>query len=367
MVATPRRSAPADDDNQPVAELGTVTRARRGTRALVRPARIVRFAMPPLAILSVVSLAAGLTNLPGGNTADERTDPASTHTAPIGISRNQARPELSPSPSASPSARTQSPSAAPSTASPTPSATASPTPTPTPTASPTPKATAPATSAAPKPDYSKLAEKAGTLYATSGVNVRSGPGTSFEALTTVAEGDDVTSTERTVDGWRQIALGKKAGWIKESLLTKDKPQASAPATQSASSGSGSATTSSGGFSSASCSKAGGLEANLTSKAAKVLRAVCGRFTEVSSYGGYRPGAGSYHGSGRAIDVMVSGDYGWEIANWARANASKLGVIEVIYQQKIWTTQRSGDGWRPMSDRGSVSANHYDHVHLSIGG
>ncbi|NHB85349.1 hypothetical protein G7085_13940 [Tessaracoccus sp. HDW20] len=66
---------------------------------------------------------------------------------------------------------------------------------------------------------------------------------------------------------------------------------------------------------------------------------------VSSYGGYRPGAGSYHGSGRALDIMVSGDYGWDIANWARANAKSLGIIEVIYQQKIWTTQRSGDGWR----------------------
>ena len=64
--------------------------------------------------------------------------------------------------------------------------------------------------------------------------------------------------------------------------------------------------------------------------------------------------------------MVSGEAGWEIARWARANASSLGIIEVLYSQQIWTAQRSGDGWRSFSDRGSVSANHYNHVHISVG-
>ena len=97
----------------------------------------------------------------------------------------------------------------------------------------------------------------------------------------------------------------------------------------------------------------------------MLRAVCAKFPAVKSYGGYRPGDSGYHGSGRALDIMISGEAGWEIARWARANAGSLGVVEVIYEQKIWTTQRSGDGWRSMSDRGGATANHYDHVHLSI--
>jgi hypothetical protein len=37
---------------------------------------------------------------------------------------------------------------------------------------------------------------------------------------------------------------------------------------------------------------------------------------------------------------------------------------VIYAQKIWSVKRGGEGWRGMSDRGSVTANHYDHVHVS---
>ena len=30
-------------------------------------------------------------------------------------------------------------------------------------------------------------------------------------------------------------------------------------------------------------------------------------------------------------------------------------------------QRSGEGWRGMSDRGNATANHFDHVHISVYG
>jgi hypothetical protein len=97
----------------------------------------------------------------------------------------------------------------------------------------------------------------------------------------------------------------------------------------------------------------------------VYRAICARYPQVSSFGGRRA-SGGFHGTGQAVDVMIAdSSVGWDIANWTRANAAKLGVSEVIYYQKIWTVQRSSDGWRPMSDRGSASANHYDHVHVSV--
>ena len=77
----------------------------------------------------------------------------------------------------------------------------------------------------------------------------------------------------------------------------------------------------------------------------MLHAVCAAFPDVKSYGGYRNESG-YHGQGRAIDVMISGDRAWEIARWLRENAKSLGVIEVIHAQKIWTTQRASEGWAP---------------------
>ena len=92
--------------------------------------------------------------------------------------------------------------------------------------------------------------------------------------------------------------------------------------------------------------------------------MCNRWPQITGYDGYRPDGG-YHGSGRAVDIMVSGQLGWEVANWVRANAGSLGVSEVIYAQQIWTVQRAGEGWRWQSDRGSATANHYDHVHISV--
>jgi hypothetical protein len=66
-------------------------------------------------------------------------------------------------------------------------------------------------------------------------------------------------------------------------------------------------------------------------------------------------------------MISDSDEGWEIAKWVRANAKELGVSEVIHAQKIWTVQRSSEGWRWMEDRGSATANHYDHVHVSVYG
>ena len=113
---------------------------------------------------------------------------------------------------------------------------------------------------------------------------------------------------------------------------------------------------------------------ITSRMRQVLTEVDGRFGPFPTIGCYRPGTFGEHPLGRACDFMLSTggtmpsaanvDRGWEVANWARANASRLGVMYVIYRQQIWDS-RSGGGWRPMEDRGSITQNHYDHVHISV--
>ncbi|MFD1824733.1 MULTISPECIES: SH3 domain-containing protein [Mumia] len=115
-----------------------------------------------------------------------------------------------------------------------------------------------------------------------------------------------------------------------------------------------------------CASGSSVESGLTSNAIKVHRAVCAEFPSVTSYGGVRSGDGGEHGSGRALDIMVSGATGDQIADYVRANASRLGVTEVLWAQQIWTTQRASEGWRSMEDRGSSTANHYDHVHVTVG-
>ncbi len=122
----------------------------------------------------------------------------------------------------------------------------------------------------------------------------------------------------------------------------------------------------GGISAAPCAGGSAVESGLTPDAIRVHRAVCALFPSVTAYGGV--GGGGEHATGRAVDIMIpSSGVGSQIAAWVRANARSLGVSEVIWSQHIWTVQRSGEGWRAMSDRGSATANHYDHVHVTVYG
>lgn len=90
---------------------------------------------------------------------------------------------------------------------------------------------------------------------------------------------------------------------------------------------------------------------------------------ITSVGGYRA-EGSRdpegHPSGLALDFMVSDKArGTALAEYARANARRLGVKYVIWRRRIWSVERNAEGWRLMEDRGSPTQNHYDHVHVSF--
>lgn len=84
---------------------------------------------------------------------------------------------------------------------------------------------------------------------------------------------------------------------------------------------------------------------------------------VTNIGGYRPGDPGDHGTGLALDVMVpvGSSLGDSVAAWAIANNGSLNVSYVIWKQQI----NMGGGWSGMEDRGSITANHYDHVHISL--
>jgi len=70
---------------------------------------------------------------------------------------------------------------------------------------------------------------------------------------------------------------------------------------------------------------------------------------------------SDHPKGRALDFMVDRATGDRLAACALRNREELGVSYVIWRQRIDT----GSGFRPMADRGSPTANHFDHVHVSF--
>ena len=96
---------------------------------------------------------------------------------------------------------------------------------------------------------------------------------------------------------------------------------------------------------------------------KVHEAVCAEFPEITVYGTFR--SDGEHSQGLAVDIMVSGDRGWQVAEFVRKYYVELGVSYVIYSQNIWSVERGGEGWRAdVEDRGSTTANHYDHVHVT---
>lgn len=107
-------------------------------------------------------------------------------------------------------------------------------------------------------------------------------------------------------------------------------------------------------------KTGGLGAvkSHVREAASVLGC---RFGKPTMFGVAGRGGPSDHPGGLAVDFMVNRATGDALAQCALNNMEALGVKYVIWEQQI----NFGDGWRPMEDRGGVTANHFDHVHVSF--
>lgn len=94
---------------------------------------------------------------------------------------------------------------------------------------------------------------------------------------------------------------------------------------------------------------------------------------ITSFSGYRPGDSGDHGKGLAIDFMVpeSSELGDKIAEYAIQNMASRGISYIIWKQRFYASFDSKYGpantWNSMPDRGSVTENHYDHVHVSMNG
>ncbi|WP_283137406.1 coiled-coil domain-containing protein [Rhizohabitans arisaemae] len=92
------------------------------------------------------------------------------------------------------------------------------------------------------------------------------------------------------------------------------------------------------------------------------------------YGCLRPGDSGEHGVGRACDFMLSSGgrvpnaadnaRGDAIAQYYIENGQRLGIMYIIWRQRYYDI-RTGTGWKMMSNRGGNTANHIDHVHVSV--
>ncbi len=193
------------------------------------------------------------------------------------------------------------------------------------------------------------------FWTTTVLNLWSTPGDDATQRGLIKAEKPVLVTGREAAGRVEIVVAGKAQWVTSGYLAEHKPKPE-PQTSTAT------RTAPAGLSSAPCPD-GSVESGLTSNAVLVYRSVCNAFPQITSYGGYD--AHGEHSTGRALDIMVGATgLGTQIAEFLRANAAELHLYDVIWSQQIWTPVRSAEGWRYMPDRGSTTANHYDHVHVS---
>ncbi|GAB3201678.1 hypothetical protein GCM10027062_24450 [Nocardioides hungaricus] len=100
--------------------------------------------------------------------------------------------------------------------------------------------------------------------------------------------------------------------------------------------------------------------------------ILGPMFDIKTVGGYRESATDPNGhpAGLAADFMVpltpaGKAQGDALVAYAQAHARELGIDYIIWYQRIWSTERADEGWRPMEDRGTATANHMDHPHINV--
>ena len=85
--------------------------------------------------------------------------------------------------------------------------------------------------------------------------------------------------------------------------------------------------------------------------------------------------GSAHYEGRAVDIFfrpinpVNKLRGWAMAHYLVAHAERLAVRTVIFDGKIWTAEKSDQGWRHYTPQSNIGdrkiLEHRDHVHVDV--
>jgi uncharacterized protein YgiM (DUF1202 family) len=199
------------------------------------------------------------------------------------------------------------------------------------------------------PTTPNLPRITGYRYATVALNIRSTYTDSYRLIGEVPTGTKLAITGVIRDGRAQIVYNSAVRWVTAKYLSTTKPVVPV--------------LTSGAYA---------VERGLVPNAIKVHRAAMVAFPQITTYYGVRSDPLPDHPSGRALDLMIPNytsaagqALGYRVADWAKINARSLGINYVIWHQHIWNIQRDAEGWRYMADRGGDSANHINHIHITV--
>jgi hypothetical protein len=187
-------------------------------------------------------------------------------------------------------------------------------------------------------------------YTTGSLNVRAEADVKSELLGRLSSAVRVEATAELKGDYRKVIYEDSYGWVLADELS-DSDSSAVPE----------------GTSMEPCSRGSAVENKLRQATIFIYRSVCPLYPAVNSYGGWRAGGMQFHKNGRALDIMLTphaeSALGHRIANYLIAHASLFKIDHIIFEQHIWTP--STPHWRKMADRGSLNANHFNHVHVAV--
>jgi hypothetical protein len=214
-----------------------------------------------------------------------------------------------------------------------------------------PKGLVSGSASATKATSAALAVAVSRQFTKSSLNVRAKADSDSKMVGHITAGTEVDATAELSGEYRQVVYDDGFAWVLNDELTKVDPNDGIPE----------------GTSMEPCSRGSAVENRLRKTTVFIYRSVCPLFPAVNSYGGWRAGGMQFHKNGRALDIMLTpgkeSALGHRIANYLIAHATLFKVDHIIFEQHIWTP--STPHWRKMADRGSLNANHYNHVHVAV--
>ena len=180
-------------------------------------------------------------------------------------------------------------------------------------------------------------------------------------LDQLAEKREVTAEQKA----KEEAEAKKAAELKAKQEAEAKKAAEAKQT----------TTVAGGLPEVTAAELADPAMNGLTPHTKKMKVALAKKFGITSFSLFRAGdddgTGHGHNSGMAVDFMVpvNSVQGDQLAEYLTKHMDELGVYYIIWKQRFYMPQQNIYGpantWNIMPNRGGVTANHYDHVHVSF--
>ena len=196
-----------------------------------------------------------------------------------------------------------------------------------------------------------------------------------EAKAKEAEAKSAAETKAAADAKAKEAEAKKAAELKAKQEAEAKAKAAKEAEAKKAAEAKQTTTVAGGLPEVTAAELADPAMNGLTPHTKKMKVALAKKFGITNFSLFRvgddDGTGHGHNSGMAVDFMVYSDSakGDQLAEYLTKHMDELGVYYIIWKQRFYMPQQNIYGpantWNIMPNRGGVTANHYDHVHVSF--